>query len=31
MRINEAGVAARPQAAIDATQAGPLQAFAISA
>jgi hypothetical protein len=31
MRINDAGVATRLQAAIDATQAGPLRGFAISA
>lgn len=30
MRINDAGVAARPQAA-DATEVGPLRGFAISA
>jgi hypothetical protein len=31
MRINDAGVAARPQAAVDATEVGPLRGFAISA
>jgi hypothetical protein len=31
MRINDAGVATRPQAAVDATVVGPLRGFAISA
>jgi hypothetical protein len=31
MRINDGGVAARPQAAVDATEVGPLRGFAISA
>ena len=31
MSINDAGVATRPQAAVDTTEVGPLRGFAISA